>query len=127
MKKQHVIAIVVGAVALVASTAAATSFIAHRTAQQEAQAAAPKPAATRSKALPWRDRQAQYTTASAQSSKPACDDGNALGYIVGGVGGGIVGNQIGKGSGNTAATIGGVLGGAYLGGQHLPLKNTLCR
>ncbi len=63
----------------------------------------------------------------AAAEQPRCDDGNVLGYVAGGAAGGILGNQVGKGSGNTAATIAGTLGGAYLGGQHIPLKNVTCR
>ncbi len=82
--------------------------------------------------LPWHGDQQQAQQApvkrvAQQPVKPACNDGNILGYAAGGVAGGVLGHQIGKGKGNTAATIGGVLGGAYLGGQHIPLQNATCR
>lgn len=87
------------------------------------------PSEPNNQTLPWHDQNPQPAPRAERIpvAKPACNDGNILGYAAGGVAGGVLGNQIGKGKGNAAATIGGVLGGAYLGGQHIPLQNATCR
>lgn len=59
--------------------------------------------------------------------KPACDDHNVVGIVLGGAAGGLVGHQVGSGKGKDLATIGGALGGAYLGNQYIPTRNVTCR
>ncbi len=81
------------------------------------------------KSLPWKGSQAAPAQQQQQVAQrqPECDDGNVVGTVIGGVAGGVIGSQVGKGKGKTAATIGGAMGGAYLGNQHLPTRNTLCK
>ncbi len=135
---QNKLALAGAAVLLMAATAAGTAaYINNRAPQEEVVAQEPKPAKPRARAaveregLPWREERQAYRPAPqpqpVAARQPACDDKNVLGYALGGVAGGVLGNQIGDGSGRTAATVAGALGGAYLGGQHIPLKNTLCR
>jgi uncharacterized protein YcfJ len=137
MNNRNIAALGIGAVLVLAATAAASAFLTREAISREDTAKLVldkppirKPVAAGAKSqTPWRENK-QYsqqvsTVPSAPAAKP-CDDGNVLGYVAGGAAGALIGSQIGKGDGNTAAIAAGTLGGAYLGGQHLPLRNTLC-
>lgn len=151
MDRRYITLTAVGAVVLLLGTAAASALLTRQMVEENEivsasdlsqrpplkNAVSHKSTAQKTKAssMPWQDgRQYAAQSPSAgntqpparQATAPACDDGNVLGYVAGGAAGALVGSQVGKGKGNTAAIIGGTLGGAYLGGQHLPLRNSLC-
>ena len=122
MTRDQKIIAAVSVVAIFAVAAAATAYI-----QKDA-----TPTNVAEKPLPWKESKTAKTT-SAQpqqqvaQKQPECNDGNVVGTVIGGVAGGVLGSQVGSGKGKTAATIGGTMGGAYLGNQHIPTQNALCK
>ena len=112
MQNYKTLSLALGAIILVATTAAASVYLSK-----------PQPAPAEKVAVVHRPRAEQP----AQQVMPKCNDGNVAGKAVGGVGGGVIGSLAGKGNGKTAATIAGTLGGAYLGGEVIPLQNVTCR
>ena len=121
MKRKNIIAIALGAVALVAATAGASALVMNHNAISKTE---PKSTHVAQKEeIRWND------SAPAPAPQPVrhCDDGNVVGALAGGVGGGVLGSQIGHGKGKTAGTIAGTLGGAYLGKEYIPTDNVTCR
>jgi len=114
---RNLIAIAVGALALVGVTALAASYMTRESIESE-----PK-----QQAKITRTYQPTSQHNVAQQRLPECDDGNIVGAIGGAVAGGVIGSNVGSGSGKTAATIGGTLGGAYLGKEYIPTKGVTCR
>ncbi len=122
MKRKSIALLTAGAVALIAVTAGASTYIASDRMENntvKAKTETVKVTATQ----PQQQRRVVQERPAAQP----CDDGNIVGKIVGGTAGGVVGSQFGKGNGKTAATIGGAVGGTVLGGEYIPTKNIACR
>jgi uncharacterized protein YcfJ len=135
MQRKHMIATVVGAVALVVMTATASALITKQNVTADEDVIS-ETVTTRKevKAAPVRHsanqpvQRANPEPAPQQvAQQPACDDGNIAGTVLGGAAGGVIGSQIGNGSGQTAATIAGVAGGALLGREYIPTRNITCR
>lgn len=112
-----IVAIIAGAIALIALTAMAATYL--------ARPATPEPA--KQVTVIHRNSGTHYANQQPVARDPACDDKNIVGTGLGAVAGGVLGNQIGGGKGRTVATVGGALGGAYLGNEYLPTRNVTCR
>lgn len=116
-KNQKVLLGSVIAVAALAGTAIAASYMTRETLTAEAEQPAPR--VVHRAAQPQRVAYQQPQTA-------PCNDHNIVGTVGGGVAGALVGNQFGKGSGRTLATLGGAAGGAYLGNEYIPTRGAAC-
>lgn len=123
MKRNEIIAVGLGAFALIALSAGAGAWVMSQPAAVEEAPVVSQ--SSKKETITWREPARQQPVAVQQATN--CDDDNIVGKVVGGVGGGLVGSQIGGGKGKTAATIGGALGGTLLGEELIPTKNVTCR
>ena len=123
-KNQKYLAIGVAAIALVTTTAIASTLVtrqAMETAAEENKAQMAANPAPRAK----QQRQAAAPRQVAQA-KPPCDDNNIVGTVGGAVAGGLVGSQFGKGNGRGLATAGGAVAGGALGNAYIPTDGATC-
>lgn len=119
MKRNHKIMIAsAAAVAVLATTAVAASYITAESMKE------PTQQARVIHHSPTSMQMAQVQPV--QRTQPPCDDKNIIGTLSGGVIGGVIGNQFGSGSGKTLATVGGAAGGAYVGNQYIPTRGATC-
>ncbi len=127
MQKKQITAWGLGVLALVLVTAGASALVTREIVEEKPKAEiVAKPVEPSGEKISWNEPRQAPQPVAAQAAKPACNDGNIVGKVIGGGGGGIIGNQIGSGSGNTVATIGGAVGGAVLGGEYIPTENVTC-
>lgn len=123
MDRKHVIAGIIGGLALVVLTAGASAWVVGRVG--DTKPAAPATKTVQKEEIRW--NQVEPASGQAAPAQPACDDDNIVGMLAGGAAGGLAGSQVGSGNGKTAATIGGAVGGAYLGKEYLATRNVTCR
>ena len=125
MPRKHLILLIVGVIALIAITAAASAYVTRDVMTPEnskvERVATTKPQAEK---VVWNDPKPQPQPAP-QAKK--CDDGNIVGAALGAAGGGIIGHQFGGGKGKDLATIGGAIAGGTAGHQMIPTRGVLCR
>ena len=115
-KNQRYLAIGAAVLALLTTTAVASSYITRESMAPIAEKKAIAAPAHKAKGSQQRVAQA----------KPACDDHNIVGTVGGAVAGGLVGSQFGKGGGRGLATAGGVVAGGALGNSFIPTHGATC-
>lgn len=125
-KNKHILAIAIGAIALVALTAGASALITNNQIDDNPPVTQKVVKTTHRKDnISWNNPPQQQPAP--QPVRKKCDDGNVVGYGLGALAGGLIGNQIGDGDGKKVATVGGAAAGALAGGQYIPTRGVLCR